>query len=70
MQLRSVTRNTTKKKSPEAIQQELLASIIEIADEEAYLGLNEEKKVGRNQKSLCLLSTKNMNSFSKEKIEK
>ena len=56
LSLRSVTRNTTKKKSPEVIKQELLTSIIEIADEEDYLGLNEE--------------VKNAKSFSEEKTKK
>ena len=49
-------RNTTKKKSPEAIKQELLASIMEIVDEEDYARLNEY--------------VKDTKSFSKEKIEK
>ena len=56
LSLRSVTRNTTKKKSPEVIKQELLTSVIEIADEEDYLGLNEE--------------VKNAKSFSEEKTKK
>ena len=39
-----MTKNTTKKKSPETIKQELLTSIIEIVNEEGYSGLNEEVK--------------------------
>ena len=37
-------RNTTKKKSPEEIKQELLASIIETGEEGEYSGLNLEIK--------------------------
>ena len=55
LSLRSVTRNN-KEKITEVIKQELLTSIIEIADEEDYLGLNEEAK--------------NAKSFSEEKTKK
>ena len=55
LSLRSVTRNN-KEKITEVIKQELLTSIIEIADEEDYLGLNEE--------------VKNAKSFSEEKTKK
>ena len=41
--------NTAKKKSPETIKQELIASITETADEKNYSGLNVEVK---NTKSL------------------
>ena len=44
LKLRKVTRNTTKEKSPEAIKQELLTSVME---EEDYSGLKEEAKIGR-----------------------
>ena len=50
--LRSVTRNTTKKKLPEAIKQELIASIIEIVDEEVCSGLNKEVKNAREPKEV------------------
>ena len=43
LQRRCLTRNTTREKPPEVINQELLASIIEIADE-YYSGLSKEMK--------------------------
>ena len=56
--LRSVTRNTTKKKSPEAIKQELIASVIEIVDEEVCSGLNKEVKNAREPKEVISLIKK------------
>ena len=45
------------KKSPEAIKQELLASIIETADEEDYLGLIEDVKNAKEPKEAVFLIT-------------
>ena len=50
------------------MQQELLASITEIADEEDYSSLKEEVKNAKEPKKAISLK-KNMGSFSKEKIE-
>ena len=40
-------RNTTKKKSPESIKHKLLASVMEIVNEEDYSALNEVVKIRR-----------------------
>ena len=46
--LRNVTRNTEKKKSSNAIKQELLASIMKIANEGDYSGMSDEVKIRRD----------------------
>ena len=56
--MRSVTRNTKKKKTPEAIKQELLVSIIEIADEEDYIEMSEEVKNAKELKDAVSLVKK------------
>ena len=48
--LRSVTRNTVKKKIPKAIKQELLVSRIKIADDEDYWELNKEVQDAKKPK--------------------
>ena len=48
--LRSVTRNTAKKKIPKAIKQELLVSRIKIADDEDYWELNKEVQDAKKPK--------------------
>ena len=45
---------TTKEKSPEAIKQELLASIMEIVDDNDYVELNNEEKMKSSQKRLYM----------------
>ena len=46
--LRNVTRNTEKKKSSNAIKQELLASIMKTANEGDYSGMSDEVKIRRD----------------------
>ena len=53
----SVARNETKKKSPQAIKQELLASIIEILDKHDSL-LNEEARNVKEPKEAVLIIKK------------
>ena len=54
----SVTRNTTKKKIPKAIKQELLVSRIKIAGDEDYWELNEEWQNAKKPKYAISLVNK------------
>ena len=64
----SVTRNTTEKKSPEVIRQELLASIVEISDEDD----SELNKAVRNAKEPkeAMLIIKKYEELFKEELRK
>ena len=54
-----MTRNTKKKKTPEIIKQELLASILDIFDEnEDYLQMNKEVKNTKKPKDGISLTKK------------
>ena len=52
-------------KTPNAIKPELLASIIEIADEEDYSGLNKEVKIAKKPKDAIFLVKKYEDLFKR-----
>ena len=57
LQLRGVARRMNKKKTPEVVKKELLASIVELSNgDEDYLHMNEEVKNAKELKGgVCLI---------------